>query len=259
MDEVSGFAADQKEAEELVSRERRLVHDARLVLCTSQYLLDRMTQRHGAGVAWRPVLVRNAISRDLLEDAANRFANDRLGQKDHSKTSSVYRVAYIGTVAKWLDLETLAHCTNLVKTVQFELIGPVLSRHRVAVDRLVYHDAVDHSRLRIQAEEFDAFIMPFVLNELTRGVDPVKLYEYLAFGKEVISVFYDELKRFAPFVHFYTSRDELVSILRSLIERRATRRNEPGRALSFLRENTWDSRVNDIKRAGLDAGIADLG
>ena len=256
MDDAVGFTADRREAERIVATERRVVQAAGLILCTSQYLLNRITERYRSSIVRPPVLIRNAISRELLEDVARRFDYHRPRHKSRTATSSPYKVAYVGTVGNWVDLDSLTHCVELLGDVQFELVGPVLLRHRLAVERIVYHGAVEHSGLLTHVERFDAFIMPFVLNDLTRGVDPVKLYEYLAFGKEVVSVFYDELKRFAPFVHFYTSWNELVAILRSLIDETAIRKNTREKTLPFLQENTWVSRASDIKQWGLEAMIA---
>ena len=44
--------------------------------------------------------------------------------------------------------------------------------------------------------------MPFVVNDLIKSVDPVKLYEYLAFKVPVISVYYPEIKYFKNMLIF---------------------------------------------------------
>ncbi len=44
---------------------------------------------------------------------------------------------------------------------------------------------------------FDVALIPFLENELTRATNPVKLYEYLAAGKPVVSTYLPELETVA--------------------------------------------------------------
>src|SRR5207253_10840311 len=53
-----------------------------------------------------------------------------------------------------------------------------------------------------------------------------------------------------------SSWNELVAILRSLIDETAIRKNTREKTLPFLQENTWVSRASDIKQWGLEAMIA---
>lgn len=54
-----------------------------------------------------------------------------------------------------------------------------------------------------ESRNMDCLIMPFILNDIISDVDPVKLYEYISMGKNIISVKYREVKRFEKFVYFY--------------------------------------------------------
>jgi hypothetical protein len=45
---------------------------------------------------------------------------------------------------------------------------------------------------------FDVCIVPFLDSALTRCVDPVKVYEYLAAGKPVVATVLPELERLEP-------------------------------------------------------------
>lgn len=50
--------------------------------------------------------------------------------------------------------------------------------------------------------------MPFIINDIIESVDPVKLYEYINFNKNILTSYYEEIDRFDPFVYFYNSYDE---------------------------------------------------
>jgi hypothetical protein len=107
---------------------------------------------------------------------------------------------------------------------------------------LILRSVVEHERIPVISEEFDAFILPFRMTPLTQAVDPIKLYEYLALGKEVFARRYPEIERFSPYVHFYSSLQELLRLTRDYREDRLSRKVENPRLGRFLRENTWEER-----------------
>ena len=55
-------------------------------------------------------------------------------------------------------------------------------------------------------------MMPFILNELIESVDPVKLYEYINFEKNIICIKYDEILRFKDFVYFYNTACAVITV-----------------------------------------------
>ena len=63
--------------------------------------------------------------------------------------------------------------------------------------------------------DVDILLLPFQVTELTRAVDPVKLYEYIALGRPVLAARYPELHQFASFVTFYDSINDLLERLRN--------------------------------------------
>jgi len=86
----------------------------------------------------------------------------------------------------------------------------------------------------------DATIVPFPLNrELSAVALPDKVFEYLASGTPVISTkLPDVQKLFGDLVHFYSSSDELIEVLRRL----QSNMNDEKRDLSeqIARARTYD-------------------
>ena len=73
---------------------------------------------------------------------------------------------------------------------------------------------VEHRPARAGDGERARAVLPFRVDELTRGVDPVKLYEYIALGKPVVASHWPGLDRFGGFVTFYRDAEHLVDLLR---------------------------------------------
>ena len=101
---------------------------------------------------------------------------------------------------------------------------------------------MDHNDLMQYASKADAFIMPFVVNELIEGVDPVKLYEYMFFDVPVISVFYEELLHFQDHIHFYNNHEEALNLCNIIF----SKNYEPSDRNIFLQSSSWRSRSSKI-------------
>jgi hypothetical protein len=80
-------------------------------------------------------------------------------------------------------------------------------------------------------------------------VDPVKLYEYLALRKEVIAVRYPEIGRFESFIHLYKTATDFVETVRNFSAGTLTPKNTGDTVSQFLRQNTWDSRLDQVVTA----------
>ena len=85
-------------------------------------------------------------------------------------------------------------------------------------------------------------MMPFVLNDIILAVDPVKLYEYINFGKCIISVYYKEIERFSDFVYFYKDENEFVQLVDYLKTKGFPAKYTEKQQREFLENNSWEVR-----------------
>ncbi len=92
---------------------------------------------------------------------------------------------------------------------------------------------------------FDAALMPFVRSKMTRNVNPIKMYEYLAAGLPVVSTSLPEAKRFIGPIRFGDTPDQFVAACDAALEgvdaydRRAA-------ISAHVHDQTWESRVEEL-------------
>ena len=82
--------------------------------------------------------------------------------------------------------------------------------------------------------------------DIIKSVDPVKLYEYINFNKNIICLKYEEVERFEPFVYFYNNFEDFKAIINHLKENNSLKYSQTER-LDFLQQNTWKERCRFIK------------
>jgi teichuronic acid biosynthesis glycosyltransferase TuaH len=231
MDDATGFYPDKSDREYIEKLESKLVEEAALVFCSSQYLERKLEQKTGrVATVLRNGLPENWLTRSLPEPR-------EVGRECH--------VAYFGTIADWFDWQAVQMALDEIPNLFVHLYGPKEGKIK-SLSRLEYHGVVAHADLQSIATKFDGFIMPFQVTNLIEGVDPVKLYEYLSFGKEVIAVYYNEIQRFSSFVHLYQDNFEFVKILMALSQNKLEKRNSLSRSRGFLEYNTWNHRIIEI-------------
>jgi len=111
-------------------------------------------------------------------------------------------------------------------------------------DRILWRGPKRHDELPAVMGEFDCLAMPFRVTPLIESVDPVKLYEYISYNKPIIAVYYDEIARFAPFVHFYRTHAEALDLVSRLMTGALDKKYSDTERRTFLAANSWRERAS---------------
>lgn len=100
-------------------------------------------------------------------------------------------VGYAGMIQRRVDASLLAGVTRLLPETRFALVGHVTASYRAELGHLGDNVRLLGSRPYREIPGLiaacDACIVPHVRDGLTATMDPLKLYEYLAAGKPVVS------------------------------------------------------------------------
>jgi hypothetical protein len=111
--------------------------------------------------------------------------------------------------------------------------------------RLHVHGPIPHERLAELAAGFDCLLVPFKHTPFVEAVDPVKLYEYVGFGRPIVCRRWREVERFEPFAHLYETSADLIAVL-SAIDAGGGFLATAERRTEFVRKNSWDVRARQI-------------
>lgn len=232
MDNNSSLASEGNKGR-VKELEEKLIKRADIVFASSCYLQEHVLKDK------KSVLVRNGFN----------YTNIELPKKVQHKDS--YIIGYFGTISAWFDFDLLRYSMESVHGIQYKLIGPNDTCF-IGESGISLEGVVQHSDLGEAIKNYDALIMPFVVNEIILAVDPVKLYEYISFGKCVISVWYPEIDRFSPYVYFYRSHEEFTELLIELKKNGFKPKYDEKQQADFLKDNSWSARYDTIKRVLMD-------
>ena len=92
----------------------------------------------------------------------------------------------------------------------------------------------------------DALIMPFVVNELIRSVNPVKAYEYIYAHKPIFMPKYTESLKFADYIYLYDESGIFYTWVSLLTEGKLKAKRTKDDCRDFALNNNWDARIEHI-------------
>jgi glycosyltransferase involved in cell wall biosynthesis len=155
-------------------------------------------------------------------------------------------VGFFGLISEWVDLELVRSLSVAFPDCSFVLLGRSEVDLGRLKDRLNVHCLgwVPYADLPRYASYFDVGLIPFVLNRLTRAVNPLKLMEYFALGLPVLATRLPELESIPGPLCLAEISEEFQRGLAEIL--RAGPQTAREQAVAVARANTWDSRVTQL-------------
>ncbi|MBW1803910.1 MAG: glycosyltransferase [Deltaproteobacteria bacterium] len=150
-------------------------------------------------------------------------------------------IGFFGVISHWLNVQLIKFLANERPRWSFVFIGPSDIDLRVFGELKNTHfpGKVSYEELPNYAAEFDVGIIPFLLNDFTVSVNPIKLLEYLACGLPVVTIDMPEVRTYSGVVHIASSfEDFLLGLEKSLRENNS--RSEAERK-KIARKYSWIS------------------
>lgn len=229
MDDMLALAKTQSQLNIQRNAEVILVKNATAIFASSNHLADVLKTRYPFSEN-KISVVRNAFGGEILNIGYNQLKMEKIS------------MGYFGTISNWFDLQLVEHFLNKNPGGAISLAGPLEIDLPKRKD-IHYLGVLPHDKLVFFREISNVMVMPFVVNDLIRSVDPVKIYEYINLGLPIVSPYYEELDYYKGFLEFYSSPDEFIAaIQRGFSGRKYTE----SQRIAFLEQNTWQSRANAI-------------
>lgn len=155
-------------------------------------------------------------------------------------------IGYIGSIHEWIDLELIEWLAIQRPQWSFLLVGHAavdVTRLR-AMPNIRFAGAQPYQDLPCWAKAFDAAIIPYRLNRQVANANPLKLREYLATGKPVVSVRNAEIEKFAQWVGIADDREGFLAALDSTLA--SDTPQAAAQRIASVADQTWDHRVQVV-------------
>lgn len=246
-DEIAGFkiTKDIKESHDRMLRDKENV----FVISTADKLFKEVVEKRGET---RVKLITNGVQYEHFSNICLDSVPNKL-KKIVENGNKI--IGYFGALAKWFDYELVKKLANALNNCEIVLIGvnydkSIESSGILELDNVHYIGTVDYTELPKYAGYFDVSTIPFVINDITEATSPVKLFEYMALGKPIVTTALPECKKYkSPLVS--SSHEEFINNIK-----RALELENNDEYLDLLRTearlNTWKQKAEDIKNLVLE-------
>lgn len=231
MDNHPEFLNDSIKKNKLIMQEKKLVNRADLIFTSSNHLKSVLIERYGNILKNRIRLVRNGYNGELLDDIDSQKIKKGL-----------FTISYFGTIGPWFNFDYIIRSLEDFDDINYEIYGPISNVSFPKHERLNYNGIIEHNNLWDSVKESDCFIMPFIIDDIIKCVDPVKLYEYINFKKDIIVPYYTEINRFSNFVYFYDDYNEFKESIINIRNSNKVKYSNEER-YNFLKMNSWHNRA----------------
>jgi teichuronic acid biosynthesis glycosyltransferase TuaH len=190
-DKLIGFVP-----EGLRKRHYRVLSDPRIIcIASSQRLYDEVSHYRNTNYA----LITNGVDVAHFCNVGSRkpIPNELKGFVGSDKKV----VGYFGAIASWLDYDLVINLATIRPEYNILLIGYKHDKSFERISSLSLPNIrmigpIDYSVLPEYACWFDIAIIPFVTNEITLAVSPIKLFEYMALGKPIVTTNQPEFTKY---------------------------------------------------------------
>jgi glycosyltransferase involved in cell wall biosynthesis len=157
-------------------------------------------------------------------------------------------LGFFGLIHDWIDLDLIAWLAEQRPSWNIVLIG----KPAVDVSRLQRFSNIKllgrkaYADLPQYCKAFSVGLLPFVINELTRNVNPIKMREYLSAGLPVVSTDLPEARSQKELCRVATSREEFLKACEQAIA--GDNEVERRRRSEAMKKETWEAKVDEIGR-----------
>jgi glycosyltransferase involved in cell wall biosynthesis len=155
-------------------------------------------------------------------------------------------IGYIGSLHEWIDMELIAWLAKERPQWSFLLVGhaaaDVSALRPLPNVRLA--GPQPYATLPTWAKAFDAAIIPYRMNRQVANANPLKLREYLATGKPVVSTYNPEIAKFSQWVRIAEDHEGFLAALDQALADDSAAAAEA--RVAAVAAQTWDRRVDDV-------------
>ncbi|HAT4301877.1 TPA: glycosyltransferase family 1 protein [Clostridium perfringens] len=243
--EISGYNITSK----MIEDHEKLLRDKEnvLVVSTAKKLKDIANKFRGENE--NNILVPNAVN---LEDFKK--CGHEIGEKIQpivNKRKPI--IGYYGALAKWFDYKLIEQLAKERENYEIVLIGidydgSYDQSNLKNYSNISYLGMIDYKDLINYSRYFDVCIVPFIKNDITDSTSPLKIFEYMALEKPIVTTDINECKNYESCL-VSKDYDEFIRNIDKALKLEVDNKDYFKILRREAEENTWDNRAELIKEA----------
>ncbi len=231
--------------DKLHERESVMTNNSDLIICVSKKLYESK-KKVRSGVYYLP----HGVDFELFRNAAEN------GESFEGLLNVPHPIAgYFGTLTVENDTEILKHCAAKLRHVSIVLAGQITGGdygELTKMSNVILLGRVPYEEIPALCASFDVCLLTWKMSEWVTYCNPLKLFEYMASGKPIVSVPIDEVvEKYADIVSLAGSKEEYCDAIVWELNNDTAERQR--RRIETAREHSWDNHIEQLSQIISDA------
>jgi glycosyltransferase involved in cell wall biosynthesis len=211
--------------------EQQIIDSSQMLIGTAPVLQEKLSEMSHRDVELLP----NAVNSRL-------FNPERVYRKPADLPRAEWVAAYIGALwGDWFDWDLLVSLGHKYPQASITVIGDYRGQCPDPPANLKFLGLKPQSALPAYLANIDVAIIPWKVNEITQATSPLKLYEYLAMRRPVVTPNLEPLAGI-PGVFRAADQDDFVRLVNDVRKSRLPIEEMD----AFVNNNNWQSRVKSL-------------
>jgi glycosyltransferase involved in cell wall biosynthesis len=157
-------------------------------------------------------------------------------------------IGYAGIIQNRVDLELIKYIAEKNPDKSIVLLGMVWPDANVeqikGIKNIYLLGHKSYQELPKYIHQFDVAIIPHKINQFTRSMNPLKLYEYLTCGKPVVTTPIAGIDEFRDLVEVAETKEEFNQKMKKALAEDDLGKRE--RRIHAVKKYSWESRVEEM-------------
>ena len=159
------------------------------------------------------------------------------------------RLGYVGWITERTDLSLIEYIARKRPEWSIQIAGPQHG-HKIEESELVklpnvqYLGPIVYKEVAGFLKTLDVCLIPHRDTPYSKSMSPLKLYQYLASGRPIVSSDIAGIERFKEYIHVADSYDSFIRHIEDAIENDTVELS--GRRIEMASSETWDKRIREI-------------
>ena len=234
------FASSSYIANQQIQRqwENRIFQESNLVICVSKELYA-MKRAERENVFYVP----HGVDFDLFQQAAQRK------DEKFKELADVRRpiAGYFGTLTAHNDIELLLWCARNLSDVSFVFAGQITGgdySELKKLDNVYFLGRIPYEKIPQLCVNFDVCMLQWKMSKWIESCNPLKMFEYMASGKPIVSVAIKEAMQYADVISMAHNKEEFCKAIHWELQNDTKERSQ--RRIEIAAKHCWDNQIEKI-------------
>src|SRR3989339_864559 len=157
-------------------------------------------------------------------------------------------IGYLGTIEERFDIDLLVEVAKVNAEKTIAICGPVwdgvkkqMQNKTRNLENIIFTGRIDYKLAPAYLNKFDVAIMPHKVNDFVKSMNPMKMYEYLACGKPIVSTKVAGIEQFDDLIYSSNDTVEFINLITKALAEDNLDKQQKRRQAS--KNCSWDKRV----------------